>query len=78
MARKLADTEAALQRAKEEAGRATKEAERAKADAQVARDLKAQAERKLADAQGQASRSATKGQPSLGARLRGWLGQHSK
>ena len=78
MARKLADTEAALQRAKEEAGRAAKEAAQAKADAQVARDLKAQAERKLADAQGQASRSAAKGQPSLGARLRGWLGQHSK
>jgi len=31
--------------------KATKEAEQAKADAQVARDLKAQAERKLADAQ---------------------------
>jgi hypothetical protein len=33
MARKLADAEAALQRAKEEAGRATKEAEQAKAEA---------------------------------------------
>ena len=34
--RKLADAEAALQRAKEEAGRATNEAQRAKADAQAA------------------------------------------
>ena len=58
MARKLADAEAALQRAKEEAGRATKEAEQAKADGQVARELKAQAERKLADAE--AARMAAK------------------
>ena len=40
LARKLADAEAALQRAKEEAGRATNEAQRAKADAQAARELR--------------------------------------
>jgi hypothetical protein len=83
MARKLADAEAALQRAKEEAGRATKEAEQAKADAQVARELKAQAERKLADAEAarmaaegreKACQSTAKGQLGLGARMRAWFG----
>ncbi len=86
MARKLADLETALQQAKEEAGRATKEAEQAKADAQVARELKAQAERKLADAEAarmategreKACQSAVKSQPGLGARLRGWFKRSS-
>jgi hypothetical protein len=84
MARKLADAEATLQRTKEEAERATNEAQRAKADAQAARESEAAAKRKLADAEAartaaegreQACRSAAKGQPGLGARLRGWFGQ---
>jgi hypothetical protein len=75
--RKLADAEAALQRAKEEAGRATAEAERAKADGQVARESEAAAKRKLADAEAarlaaeQACHSAAR--PGLAGRLRGWL-----
>ena len=82
MARKLADVEAALQRAKEEAGRATKEAEQARADAQVARELKAQAERKLADVEAtrmaaegreKACQSAPKTQSGFGARFRSWF-----
>jgi hypothetical protein len=82
MARKLADVEAVLQRAKEEAGRATKEAEQAKADAQVARELKAQAERKLADVEAarmaaegreKACQSAAKTQSGFGARFRSWF-----
>ena len=82
IARKLADAEAALQRAKEEAARATKEAEQAKADAQVARELKAQAERKLANAEAarvaaegreKACQSAAKTQSGFGARFRSWF-----
>ena len=82
MARKLVDLEAALKRAKEEAGRATKEAEQAKADAQVARELKAQAERKLADVEAarmaaegreKACQSAAKTQSGFGGRLRSWF-----
>ena len=75
--RKLADAEAALQRAKEEAGRATGEAERAKADAQAARDSEAGAKRKLADAE--AARVAAEkacqssARPGLVPRLRGWF-----
>jgi hypothetical protein len=49
--RKLADTEADQKRAKEEAGRASKEAEQAKAAAKDAGEAKAKAERKLADAE---------------------------
>jgi hypothetical protein len=83
--RKLADLEAALQRAREEAGQASKDAERAKADAELARELQAQAERHFAEAAAariaaegreQACQSATK-QPSLGARIRGWLKRSS-
>ena len=76
--RKLADAEAALQRAKEEAGRATAEAERAKADAKVARESEVVAKGKLADAEAarvaaeQSCHSGTKPRPVLG-RFRGWL-----
>ena len=81
LARKLADAEAALQRAKEEAGRATNEAQRAKADAQAARESEAVAKRKLADAE--AARTAAEGReqacqsakPGFGARLRKWFGR---
>jgi hypothetical protein len=75
--RKLADAEAALQRAKEEAGRAIAEAERAKTVAQVAKDSEADARRKLAEAE--AARVAaekactTASRPGLVGRLRGWL-----
>jgi hypothetical protein len=81
--RKLADTEADLRRAKDEAGRATKEAEQARADAQAARESQAKAENKLADAEAarraaeerlKASESAAKNQRGFGARLRGWFG----
>jgi hypothetical protein len=41
--RRLSDAEAVLQRAKEEAGRATAEAERAKADAKAARESEGEA-----------------------------------
>jgi hypothetical protein len=79
--RKLADAEAALQRAKEEAGRATAEAERAKVDAQGARESEAAAKRKLADAEAarvaaeQACHSGDTTRPGLGGRLRRWLGR---
>jgi hypothetical protein len=75
--RKLADAEAALQRAKEEAGRAIAEAERARAAAQVAKESEAAATRKLADAE--AARAAAEkactaaARPGLVGRLRGWL-----
>jgi hypothetical protein len=83
--RKLADLEAALQRAREEAVQVAKDAEQAKADAEFARELQAQAERNLAEAEAarvaaegreQACQSAAK-QPSLGARIRGWLKRSS-
>ena len=76
--RKLADAEAALQRAKEEAGRATAEAERAKADAKIARESEVVVKRKLADAEAarvaaeQSCHSGTKTRPVL-ERFRGWL-----
>jgi hypothetical protein len=79
--RKLADLETALQRAREEAGQASKDAERAKADAELARELQAQAERHFAEAatarlaaeeREKACHSATN-RPGLGARIRGWL-----
>ncbi len=76
--RKLADAEAALQRAKEETGRATAVAERANADAKVARELEVVAKRKLADAEAarvaaeQSCHSGTKTRPVL-QRFRGWL-----
>lgn len=75
--RKLADAEAALRRAKEEAGRAIAEAERAKAAAQVAKESEAAAKRKLADAEGArvaAEKACTAAaRPGLVGRLRGWL-----
>ena len=79
--RKLADAEAALRRAKEEAGRATTEAEQAKAEAQGARDLEAAVKHKLADAEAakakaeQACHSGDTTRPGLGGRLRRWLGR---
>ena len=79
--RKLTDAEAALKRAKEEAGRATKEAEQAKAEAQGARDSEAAVKRKLADAEAakakaeQACHSGDTTRPGLGGRLRRWLGR---
>jgi hypothetical protein len=67
--------QADLKQAKDEAARATKEAQQAKADAQAARQLKAAAERKLA--QSEAARTATQSQTDpLGTWLRGlgaWL-----
>ncbi len=82
--RKLADAEAALQRAKEEAGRAIAEAERAKVDAKAARDTEAAARRDVAAAEAarvaaegreQACQSAAaKAQSGFGARLRSWFG----
>jgi hypothetical protein len=79
--RKLTDAEAALKRAKEEAGRATKEAEQAKAEAQGARDSEAAVKGKLADAEAakakaeQACHSGDTTRPGLGGRLRRWLGR---
>ena len=79
--RKLTDAEAALKRAKEEAGRATKEAEQAKAEAQGARDSEAAVKRRLADAEAakakaeQACHSGDTTRPGLGGRLRRWLGR---
>jgi hypothetical protein len=78
--RKLADAEAALKKAKEEAQRASAEVERAKAEAQNARESEAAIKTKLADAEAarskveQACRSGDT-QPSLGTRLRRWLGR---
>jgi hypothetical protein len=57
--RKLADAEAALQRAREEARRATAEAEQAKADAKTAQKSEETTKRKLADAE--AARLAAEG-----------------
>jgi len=79
--RKLADAEAALRRAKEEAGRATTEAEQAKAEAQGARDSEAAVKHKLADAEAakaraeQACHIGDTTRPGLGGRLRKWLGR---
>jgi hypothetical protein len=77
---KLADAEAALQRAKEEIGRANAEAERAKAAEQAARESEAVAKRKLADAEGAraaAERACTPAtRPGLMGRLRRWLRRH--
>ena len=82
--RKLADAEAALKKAKEEARRATAEVERAKAEAKNARESEAAVKRKLADAEAarakaeQACRSDTT-RSGLGGRLRRWLGRpHAK
>jgi hypothetical protein len=81
--RKLAEAQADLKQAKDEAGRATKQAEHAKADAQSAREAQAKAENKLADAeaartaaeeQEKACQSAAKSQSGFGSRLRSWFG----
>ena len=79
--RKLADVEAALKKAKEEAQRATSEVERAKAEAQNARESEAAVKHKLADAEAarakaeQACHSSDARRPGLGGRLRRWLGR---
>jgi pyruvate/2-oxoglutarate dehydrogenase complex dihydrolipoamide acyltransferase (E2) component len=75
--RELVEAKAALQLAKEEAGRATTEADRAKADAKAARDSETAAKRKLADAE-TARAAAEKACPSSPKprpfeRLRQWL-----
>jgi hypothetical protein len=73
--RKLADAEAALQRAKEEAGRATAEAEQAKVDAQGAKESEAAAKRTLADVEAarataeQACHSSDKTRSGLGLNI---------
>jgi hypothetical protein len=80
--RKLADTETALRRARDDVERAKADAERAKADAQAARESEATVKRQLADAE--AARVAAEkkvcqsdeGQ-GLGSRLRRWLGRPS-
>jgi hypothetical protein len=81
--RKLADTEADLKRAKDEAGQTSKEAELARADAQSAREAQARAENKLADAEAarsaaeerlKASEDAAKNQGGFGSRLRSLFG----
>jgi len=78
--RKLADAEAALKKAREEAQRANAEVEKAKADAQKARESEAAFKTKLADAEAARSKAeqACRGsdtQPGLGTRLRRWLGR---
>jgi hypothetical protein len=79
--RKLADTEAALKKAKEEAQRASAEVERAKAETQNARESEAAVKHKLAEAEAarvkaeQACHSGDTTRPGLGGRLRRWLGR---
>jgi len=78
--RKLADAEAALKKAKEEAQRASAGVEQAKAEAQNARESEAAVQHKLADAEAarakaeQACHSEDTTRPSIGGRLRRWLG----
>jgi hypothetical protein len=81
--RKLADAEADLKRAKEEATRASQEAKHARADAQGARESQAKAENKLADLEAartaaeeqvKACQNAAEGQSRFGARLPSWFG----
>jgi hypothetical protein len=79
--RNLADTEAALKKAKEEAQRASAEVERAKAEAQNARESEAAVKHKLAVAEAarvkaeQACHSGDATRPGLGGRLRRWWGR---
>ncbi len=79
--RKLADAEAALKKAKEEAQRVSADLERAKAEAQTARESESAIKTKLADAVAarakaeQACHSDDGQRPSLGTRLRKWLGR---
>jgi len=79
--RKLADAEAALKKAKEEAQRASAELERAKSEAQNARASEAVIKQKLADAEAarvkaeQACHGGDETQPTLRERFRRWLGR---
>jgi hypothetical protein len=79
--RKLADAEAALRNAKEDAQRASADLERAKSDAQNARASEAVIKQKLADAEAarvkaeQACHSGDESQPTLRQRFRRWLGK---
>ena len=79
--RKLADAEAALKKAKEEAQQVSAELERAKAEAQNARESEAAIKNKLADAVAarakaeQACHSTDTTRRGLGGRLRRWLGR---
>jgi hypothetical protein len=71
--RKLADAEAALKKAKEEAQQVSAELERAKAEAQNARESEAAvAARAKAE---QAYHSTNTRRPGIGGRLRRWLGR---
>jgi hypothetical protein len=75
--KKLADVEAALAHAKEDAKRAATEAEQAKAATQAAKESEASVKRKLADVE--AARAAAEqacsaqSRPGFMGRVRGWL-----
>jgi hypothetical protein len=79
--RKLADAEAALRKAKDDAQRASADLERAKSEAQNARASEAVIKQKLADAEvarvkaEQACHSGDETQPTLRERFRRWLGR---
>lgn len=79
--RKLADAEAALKKAREETQRVSSDLERAKAEAKNARESEAAIKTRLADAVAartkaeQACRSDDGQRPSIGTRLRKWLGR---
>jgi hypothetical protein len=79
--RKLADTEAALRKAKDDAQRASADLERAKSEAQNARASEAVIKQKLADAEvarvkaEQACHGGDDTQPTLRERFRRWLGK---
>ncbi len=79
--RKLADAEAALKKAKEEAQRVSADLERAKAEAQTARESESAIKTKLADAVAarakaeQACHGDNGQRLGLGTRLRKWLGR---
>jgi hypothetical protein len=79
--RKLADAEAALRKAKDDAQRASADLERAKSEAQNARASEAVIKQKLADAEvarvkaEQACHGGDESQPTLRQRFRRWLGR---
>jgi hypothetical protein len=79
--RKLADAEAALKKAKEETQRVSADLERAKAEAKNAKESEAAIKTRLADAVAartkaeQACHSDDGQRPSIGTRLRKWLGR---
>jgi hypothetical protein len=79
--RKLADAEAALRKAKDDAQRASADLERAKSEAQNARASEAVIKQKFADAEvarvkaEQACHSGDQSQPTLRERFRRWLGK---